>query len=183
MADTGWVISGTQQNVDRSNGTAWTNPTNAETSNNSHALATLAKMFDSSDWLRVTNFDFSAIPAGATLDGIEVRIERKASFADRIGDVDVDLVLDGVEKGDDKAAAGYWPTSDTNKDYGGASDTWNSSLTIANIKDSGFGVQIAALNIDETTSRTAYVDCIWIKIYYTAPVGENHRRGSFLKMF
>ena len=167
MADTGWVLSGTQANVDRSSGTDWNDPTDAATSNDDWAWCPVAKFYDTSDWLRLTNFDFSSIPDSASIDGIEVRIERKASAADYITDTDVQLVLDGVVKGDDKASASYWPTSDANADYGGAADTWNSGLTIANIKDSGFGMQIATINNNEDSAVTAYVDCVWIKIYYT----------------
>ena len=65
--------------VSTGSGVAWTNPTNALTENASSATSALTKSATTSQTLRVTGFDFSFIPAGALITGVEVRIKRSTA--------------------------------------------------------------------------------------------------------
>ncbi|KKK53629.1 hypothetical protein LCGC14_3092870, partial [marine sediment metagenome] len=44
-------------------------------------------------------------------------------------------------------------------------DTWNSGLTVSEINSTGFGVDIAAINVG--ANNTAYIDHVQVIIYYT----------------
>lgn len=163
MADTGYVMCGTGASR-RLNGlfNDWVNPTNItadDTNNSYYNIGTI------SDWLQATNFDFSSIPADATLDGIMVRIKRYRQFGSSpyCHDDNVYLRKTSGQVGDSKPNPDIWEATWTYVEYGGPTDTWNSGLTIADIKDSGFGVELSVHNI----STVARVDCIEIKIYYS----------------
>ena len=168
MADTGWIAAGVVINIQRSSGEDWSNPSNATADDGSYATSDIPKAFGMTDWLRADDFDFaSEIPAGATLDVIEARIQRKAEEAGKIRDYEVYLHIASTSKGDDYSESDYYPTSDENKDYGGASDTWNSGLDMDDIKNEDFGVKLSCMNTSLDNDRYVYVDCIWMKIYYT----------------
>lgn len=66
--------SGTQADLAGVGTITWSNPTNAASSNNSYATAAAG----TSHYLRFSNFGF-AIPTDATINGIQVGIERKTS--------------------------------------------------------------------------------------------------------
>ena len=89
------------------------------------------------DYLRCTNFDFSAVPDGATIDGIIVRINRKASLANVLVDSDLKLWNGSTVIGSERAdGATYYPTSLTDADHGGVVDKWGATLTAALSKSS-----------------------------------------------
>ncbi|KKM12631.1 hypothetical protein LCGC14_1719880, partial [marine sediment metagenome] len=121
-----------------------------------------------SDWLRATNFDFSSIPDGSNITGIEVELDRKTTIG-AIKDLDIRLRRTSGQVGDNKLSASYWDTIDNNgyDTYGGSSDTWNAGLSAADVKSSDFGIDIAVIN--DGSDDTAFVDHIQIKVYYTEP--------------
>ena len=116
--------------------------------------------------LKATNFSFN-IPAGATIDGIMVEIERYSTYANRLKDYRVQLLDgDGNLVGDNKANTSlYWPTSWTNEVYGSYNDTWNISPNVDMVNDSDFGV---VLSVDVEVSGVGHVDFIRMTTYYTA---------------
>ena len=144
---------------------AWTNPGNAAASDNVYATCVLAAS-QQSQILRATNFGF-AIPSGATIDGILVEIERKASA----GSVGTDwdgpiLVKAGVAAGTHDTSGPYWPTADAYQSYGGATSKWGTSWSDTDINNSGFGVQMRG---DMGASGgTLSVDHIRITVYYSS---------------
>ncbi|MBA7652829.1 hypothetical protein ES703_60668 [subsurface metagenome] len=141
----------------------WTTPTNIYTSNNVYAWAGLSRN-DITYWLRATTFGF-AIPDGATIDGIVVEIEKKAT-GNGVIDNSVKIVAAGSEQGDEKAAAGYWSTTESYISYGGVDDLWGLGWNSAGINASNFGVSIIARHT-LTDPQAAYVDHIRITVYYT----------------
>jgi hypothetical protein len=156
----------TAQNI-QVGGTDWTSPDNAKTQNDAYAIANSIAKRKKSDILRVTNFGFG-IPTTATIDGIHVRVDRRASATNSIKDRAVNLVLGGAILGDDRTdLASYWPTSDQYKGYGGTTDDWGVSLYGSDINSWTFGVQIQVDNKDTSTARSAYVDHIEMIVYNT----------------
>ncbi|MBI4305247.1 MAG: hypothetical protein HY678_02910, partial [Chloroflexi bacterium] len=143
-------------------GPAWSNPGNITSSNDASAQVT-AHVNYASDSLQATNFAF-AIPSAATISGIEVQIERRASAAG-IRDGSLQLLKAGGVAGVDKRDNSVdWPSTDTVRTYGGPTDRWGVSWTPADINASNFG---AALMIGAApNSPLAYVDHIQIKVYY-----------------
>lgn len=159
-------------------GVAWSSPGNASSSDNSRASATLTDSSGVSQNLQATNFSFS-IPAGATIDGILVEIEKSELGSDpalNINDSSVQIIKGGTAGGTDKADGANWATSDAYTSYGGASDKWGHSWTRDDINASNFGVQISAnVQCDACPSppysETARIDHIRITVYYTTPGG------------
>ena len=154
---------------DNATGTiAWVNPTNATSSDNVYAVATNSGGSNSpSHYLKATNFGFS-IPAGATIDGILVEIEKKSQSA-FCKDINVLIIKSDGSLGTENKAdiINNWSTSDTYKSYGSSSDLWSETWTLADINDADFGVVISANIIGFTTSS---IDHIRITITYTEAV-------------
>src|SRR3989344_9043663 len=131
-----------------------------------------------SEILKLTNFNFSSVPAGATIDGITVAVERRTT-AGNAKDALVKLYdSTGTLVGDSKAdTVSNWPGTATVKTYGGAADTWNASLDRDDIVSSNFGVAIAA----QATANAAIaaIDYATITINYTPTLPlltQNHYR-------
>jgi hypothetical protein len=146
-------------------GTAWSTPGNVVSSNNVRATVTLAGNAQTQN-LDATGFGFS-IPAGSTIDGIRVEIERNASGSS-IDDEDVYILKSGAATGTDHASSTDWPTSDGTRTYGGSTDLWGTTWTVAQINASNFGVRLKA-DSDTSSSRTLGVDYVEIRVYYTPP--------------
>lgn len=151
-------------------GVSWINPSNAQTSNNVRATATLGSGANSSSkYLRATGFGF-AIPPNAEIKGILVEIEKREGnlSASSITDSSVLIVKNGTASGNDKAELEVpWSTTDTYVSYGGETDLWGLSWKASDINSSSFGVQIKATGIFvPTQSERAEIDHIRITVYY-----------------
>jgi hypothetical protein len=86
---TPWTLPGSGANTGVGDDN-WTNPGRITADDNSEARADINDL-DESRYLRGTDFGF-LIPAGATINGIEVRIERDAETANRLRDLEVFLM-------------------------------------------------------------------------------------------
>lgn len=168
-------------------GTSWTNPTNVQTSNNIYATIDLMNL-TVCRLLKATDYGFS-IPAGATINGILVTIERKAASASRVSDLNVYLIKAGVtQSAEDKASAEHWAITDENVTYGGVSDLWSNTWTADDVNNSGFGVGLRAQQAVDGTDVTASVDWMGITVYYTefsSGVGTGQllkKQSQFLKI-
>ncbi|MDF2751664.1 MAG: putative Ig protein [Gaiellaceae bacterium] len=154
------------------NEVTWTNPGNVGADDGTQAEVTAAT-FDSPDptfYLYARGFGFT-IPAGSTIDGIVVEIDRRSITAG--GGIDRELRLsdaNGALIGDSKHdAVTVWPQPSTIKTYGGTTDTWNTGLSAANllamVNDPDFGVYFQAqANI---ANADIGVDFIRITVHYT----------------
>jgi hypothetical protein len=149
-------------------GTSWSSASNIISDNNLHATAAMVGN-TSSEGLLATQFGF-AIPSGATIDGFEVHIRRFANSGSLCDDLSVRLMKDGSTAiGNDYAdTVNKWPTSETEKTYGGATDLWGSSWTPAEVNASTFGVRLA---VDSDNTVTASVDSVEVTVYYTEAGG------------
>lgn len=149
---------------------AWSNPDRVVASDDSKSSA-VSTATVTTHYLKATNFGFS-VPAGATIDGVTVEIERMTTnntAARNTTDNIVKLVKNGTISGDDKAAtATKWPTADAYASYGGATNLWGLSLTATDINNSTFGVAISATTTSDGASINARIDHIRITIDYTA---------------
>lgn len=164
MASQGPLSGGTFSSVDRSSTTNWNTPTGATASDDGYANVTLTSLDEESDYLQATNFGFS-IPGGATIDGIVVEVERHETIS-QINDAEFRILKGGSITGDNKPSAVEWPLSDTYQSYGGSSDLWGLSWTVADINASDFGTALAVTNSGGSTT-TANVDHIRITVHYT----------------
>ncbi len=142
---------------------AWSNPGNIAADDGSVAAAAMTSGA-TSEHLKGTDFDF-AIPAGATIDGIVLEIERRGQATDRISDVDVKLVKGGAVVGDNKAAGSFWTTTLTYQSYGGASDLWGTTWTESDVNALGFGAVMSCTSTGGSSG--AQVDAFRITVHYT----------------
>lgn len=146
---------------------AWVNPTNVFSDNATESTITAAS-FDSPDisqQLVTSGYGFT-IPAGATIDGITVEIDRRSIVLNSGVDNRVQLRNDlGALVGANKATATVWPTASTVATYGGAADTWTATPTVAMVNSAAFGVVLSAkANI---ANADIGVDFIRVTITYT----------------
>jgi len=135
--------------------------------------------------LRATNFGGS-IPARASICGVRVRVERRTNADNAASDASLTLRLpDGSSSADNKAAAGYWPRTDTYAAYGGPTDQWGQALSAADLDDSAAGVELQAQG-HSPFGCTAYVDHLTREVWYELPqevaaVAERHGRLVVLR--
>ena len=168
--------SGTQASVSGGGTSAWGTPSAAATENGTGTEYDATA--DASETLKLTNFGFS-IPAGATINGITVRVKRKRmSSGANMHDALIKLYKAGTLVGSNKADTGTrWPTTFTFATYGSSSDLWGTTWSYSDINNSGFGVGIEG-SLDIATSDNGNVDFADISIDYTAGGGSTKVRRS-----
>jgi hypothetical protein len=147
-------------------GSGWSNSGYIVSSNNWRASANVPANGVSA-YLNATNFGFS-IPANATITGIRVYLEKSASADSGVDDDEVRMLKAGSAVGSDKGSTSDWEDYDELWSYGGSSDLWGTSWTPAEVNASNFGVRLRA-DSDTSSSRTAYVDHVEIRVYYSLP--------------
>jgi hypothetical protein len=149
---------------------AWSNAANVVSSNNQYVSATSLTTSAVSNYLTATGFGFS-IPAGSTINGIQVSIERSdggVSSSSYIRDNSIKIVKAGAITGTEHAdTTANWPTSDASASYGSTTDLWGTTWTAADINASNFGVAISARG-SSSSSETARIDNIRITVSYTS---------------
>src|SRR3990167_2051890 len=152
---------------------AWTTPTNiyADDGNTASITATSYDTNDQSRVLKATGFDFSAIPANSTIDGVIVRVN--TWYANGTVSIDLAQLLDTTKARvgtNQYATPEALATPDTSlKTVGGATDKWGNSLTPAWVKDADFGVGLGFLATG--ADADVFVDYVTIEVYYTPPSG------------
>jgi len=184
-ADTGWVNPSTAAEDTAQGTVSWSNYTNVYSNNTSYAIqSSLVSPNVKTYFIKATSFGLS-VPAGATINGVQVQIDRKSSHngtARYVYDEYVQLVKGNTIQGDNKAATSTkWPLADAYASYGGSSDLWGLSLSDSDVNASNFGVAISAEIINPgTTATVASVDHIQIKVYYTELVNSAPNAPSSL---
>jgi len=180
-ADTGF-LNGTSF-INDGLATDWVNPTNAQYSDNSYATVTAAKKtFVDSGGLVAQGYGFS-IPAGATVNGIQLDIERKFAGAGcSVSDQQVWLTKDGTY-GYGYVSGNYnsWGTSDSYNTFGNSSNLWATTWTPAEINSADFGGAISiSVNAGALASCVASIDHMRIKVYYTPPASAGKPMRSYI---
>lgn len=149
-------------------GNAWNNPGNALSSNN--ADATVSVDGSTSEALECSSYGFS-IPAGVTITGIEVNVERSSSSTNNGGSRDSSLLLlGGTLTGSNLATTTIYTTGDVVEAHGGSTETWGNAWTVAQINAGAFGT---ALRVTKPggggAAHTISVDHVQITVYYSNP--------------
>jgi MSHA biogenesis protein MshQ len=149
----------------------WTNPARAISSNNSYATASVDGTV--SRYLVCTGYNF-AIPAGATINGITVSVERRSNRTTDGGsrDAAMRLVKAGVIGTTDRSTATTYTTADVTEAHGGATDLWGTAWTPADINAANFGAAFAATKPNAAgPAHAVSVDYVRITIDYTYAPG------------
>ena len=150
-------------------GANWTNPGNAFSPNDTYATVNVDGT--TSDALQCLNYGFT-IPAGATILGIEVNIERKSNSTANGGsnDASVRLVKGGVVGGSNLATATIYGTGDKIEAHGSATQLWGQTWTPADINAANFGVQYTGTKPSAAGgAHTLSIDQIQIVVTYSQP--------------
>jgi len=140
----------------------WSNPSNGFASDNSRATYQSATDRGDQDYY---NFTFG-VPAGATIDGIELSVEGKTSFSTLVPEFE--LSWDG---GATYTTTGYslsWTATESTQSVGGATDKWGRTWSDTELSDTNFRVRIDTRNLG---SFVYQLDHIQAKVYYTASGG------------
>jgi hypothetical protein len=178
----------------------WINGSNAQTSNNQYAVLQWTTSGGSPvgadpisgsgyvNYLVCTQLA-SSIPAGSTINGITVKIERYNGEGGEmltITDNAIYLTKDGTNTvGSNKSAGVTWSLTDPNtlnETFGSSSDLWGTTFTAAEVNASTFGVMISP-NLSIGGSGAAIganvkIDQIIVDINYTTS-GVASRRAVF----
>ncbi|MBO9572574.1 MAG: T9SS type A sorting domain-containing protein [Chitinophagaceae bacterium] len=148
---------------------SFTSTGNAAASDDNYASATPLIPVVDTRYLKATGFGFT-VPTGAVICGVEVELERSAAgitLAATIDDNDIRIVKGGTVTGSNRAAAGDWTLTDVVVNYGSSSDLWGTTLTPAEVNNSGFGVAVSAgIHGVIGVLPTARIDRIRIRVYY-----------------
>jgi hypothetical protein len=167
--------AGTGSNVAGIGTEEWSNPDEITSPGSPYATVTLSRDNQYSNYLEATNYPFD-IPPSATINGIEVMINRMATGnSPSILDNVVSLLKAGENPGEsvlvgfNKASLIQWPKNTlTTAIYGSSSDLWGTTWTADEIDDPSFGVALAVYRQDSgNVLREAAVNSIQITVYYT----------------
>lgn len=180
----------------------WQNTSNASSQNNTYcslrytdATNTIQSAplsvnpADETNYLVCTNLDTN-IPTGASIEGIQIYIDRYNSFTGdgtvTINDDAIYLTKNGTDTvGNNKSTGATWASLDTDTYdyYGGVSDLWGASWTASEINDDNFGVMISPnLAYDSGSGENgsdAKIDHVYVEITFTDN-STSRRRAVFV---
>lgn len=146
----------------------WTSPGNVNASDDSRALCFFSAIPQISHYILATNFGFT-IPTDATINGIQVSVERHATSATAIKDYIVSLIKGGSIGATNNAHNTFWqsPSTDFVDNYGSVSDLWGDTWSPSDINASNFGVAFACQAPSDGDTGQAEVDVITVTVTYT----------------
>ncbi len=155
-------------------GADWYNQSNAKTEDGLFAADSLSPVstpyFGFSRQLFATKYGFN-IAGSSTILGISVGVKRMSSLVSSLNDSIVSLTKDGsTAVGSNEASSSYWGTTNAYAYYGGSTDLWGTTWTVAEINDSTFGVDLLVKNIS-ANSPTASLDVITVTVFYSPVTG------------
>lgn len=157
--DTGWVIAGAGANDASYGSISWNNPGNITA--NDGVSSVISSSGGTTNYIKSSSHGFS-IPSGATILGIEARIEAGSNLGSSTFDR-VRLVKAGtVGTTDRSSGATISSGTSANYDFGGSSDLWGDTWAPSDINASGFGSVFAF-----SASGFTRADAVWIKVHYT----------------
>ena len=173
MADTGFLFPGTAvgNRAITDSDADWTDFNNIKADDANTALIVLTSPGSTSSGLAGSNFDFSSIPAGATIDGIEIQV------GDYIRDSNVQewvvlrlILADDTDGSANKEADLIEPTTSLQTDEGGgASDLWSETISEGDVKDVDWGFFVGSDLISGPGGPDLDVDFMRMKVYYMPP--------------
>lgn len=141
----------------------WSNPNNIKAQDG--AVASTAATSSYTTWLKATNFDFSEIPVGSVIVGLEVVVRRRAAVsATSTKDWSIQLIMpDGTLVGEKADRASFYPIVLTDATYGGATDTWGAQLSRDVLNNTAFGIYFNAIR---SVAQVVEVDDIKVRATY-----------------
>lgn len=124
-----------------------------------------------SKYCKVSGFDLSGVPVGATINGITVSVKRRnaTEIDSNVSDFSV-MIGKTTFGGDDKAVAGNWTSTLTEQTYGGAADLWGQSWSQADLASLVVGISASLIGIK--LSAQAGLSALTVTVHYTEAGGD-----------
>lgn len=156
-------------------GIAWQNKDLVLSDSGTVTSAALTVGTQNSENLDLTTIGLS-IPAGSTINGVQVTIEARILETGFIGTaaahVDCELLVAGSPVGNSKATASLTGTL-TDRVLGGEADTWGATLSAAQVAADTFGVRLVADGtITGNKIGTVGIDVVAVVVWFTASVSK-----------
>ncbi len=169
MPDTGWLDFSTFANDAAAGSLAWSNTSNASSSNNSYATVGAAPgAGQTTQWLKATNASGLSVPAGSTITGFQLKIERHGTSTGSGISATKLAIVKGSTISSTTRDSDAWQSSDTVSEFGDSTDLWGETWTSTDI-GAGVGFAIRSDFNGGVGSITISVDHMQIKIYYETP--------------
>lgn len=185
--DTGDVASGIQENNDFWGAVPWQNPENIAGLEGIYTVIELGQS-ELSHNLIARGFNFS-IPAGATIDGIEVKWRRKEDTGNVVSQTPL-LWMNGsawpstLGTGPNDYPGGGMPLSWTGSPdeevFGSPTDLWGANLSPAIVNSPNFGVALRCGEASSMVGAGGSVDFVTMRVYYTEGEESGSRTRSLM---
>jgi hypothetical protein len=107
------------------------------------------------------------LPEGATIEGIEVRLDWYLDSTQGNSKLEVQLSWDGGTSWTDAKTTKNGNTSETTDVLGGPTDTWGRSWTVAELSDANFRLRVTCSS--NRPERDFYLDWVPINVYDDPP--------------
>jgi PKD repeat protein len=165
--DTGWMNPTANAADTGGDGNGFeSNPGNAYTDGSGYA----SNIDGDGDRHRYYNYNFN-IPAGATITGIEVRLDWWLDSTGGTSSMNVELSWNGGASW----TAAKTDTTETRSEHtavlGNSSDTWGHSWTVGELSNANFRVRLTCNS--SSSRRDFYLDWVPVRVYYTPPLVPN----------
>jgi PKD repeat protein len=165
--DTGWMNPTANAADTGGDGNGFeSNPGNAYTDGSGYA----SNINGAGDRHRYYNYNFN-IPAGATITGIEVRLDW---WLDRTGGTN-SMNAELSWNGGTSWTAAKTDTTETTSEHttilGNSADTWGHSWTVNELSNANFRVRLTCNS--SFWRRDFYLDWVPVRVYYTSPLPPN----------
>lgn len=158
----------------------WTTPQNIYGAGTASVTAASYDAGDQTYVLKAYNFDMSAIPDGATIDGVVCVVN--GYYAVVVVSIDLVQLLNtslGKTGTNQAATPQALTTGAADYTFGAANNKWGLALDAAWIKNSNFGVAIGCLAGGSGNSNNdVHIDSVTLTVYYTAAASLTVQNGS-----
>lgn len=157
----------------------WGTPANAQTDNGVYTTSAVNDN-EATDALVCTQYGF-AIPTGATILGIVVSVERRASsLVAPTRDFSMLVLKGGVAQPGERASGADYTLADFVEAHGSAADLWGTTWTPADINATDFGARFMAQKVGTAGANiTISVDHVAITVHYTNPAATPGAFNAF----
>ncbi len=105
------------------------------------------------------------VPSGASIEGIEVRLDARVDSTSNSPRMCVELSWDGGNTWTNAQSTPTLSTSEASYTLGGSSDDWGHSWSESDLSNSNFRLRV--VNVASSTSRDFYLDWAAVKIHYS----------------
>ena len=112
----------------------------------------------------LSNFGFS-VPAGSTIQGIEVKLNSKVDGTTGAPKFCVELSSNGGASWTTALSSGTLSTNETTYIVGGVTNTWGRSWTNTDFNDANFRLRLVM--VASNTSRDFSLDWVGVQVRYT----------------